>query len=142
MLMQTRRLARVLAAAAALWAATACGPSLMATRPEVHSPGAVRVALKSLSDDLFKFVVVNESPYPLVIYRDAVRLATATGTRSRLPGGLAHIYHVPPGGYHDVHVKFPLGGIRQGETVWVHFQQALLINGQPVAVEPLEFVMR
>ena len=140
--MKNGRLLRVLLAGAALWAATACGPTLMATRPDVRTPGAARVVLKEVNDDLMEFVVYNESPYELVVNRDAVHLATAAGLRPRIPGGIASVYNIPPGGSHDVHVKFPLNGLREGETVWINFQEALLINGQQVPVEPVALVVK
>lgn len=140
--MTTGRSLRLFFAAAALWAATACGPTLMATRPDVRTPGAARVVLKEVDDDNMEFVVYNESPYEMVVNRDAVRLATAAGLRNRIPGGIATEYRIPPGGSHDVHVKFPLGGLREGETVWINFQEALFIGGQMVPVEPVALVVK
>lgn len=114
----------------------------MATRPDVQTPGAGRVLLKEQDGDLFAFNVFNQSPYPMNVDRNAVRMATAGGLRDRLPGGISDNYTIPPGGVHAVNVKFPMGGLRPGETVWVHFQDAISINGQRVPMEPIQFVVR
>jgi hypothetical protein len=141
--MSTLRI-RHLLAGVLLWAVAAgCGGSaLMATRPDVQTPGAARVVLREQEDDLFRFVVYNQSPYPMIVNRDAVRMATTNGLRNRIPGGIQSSYEIPPGGSHDVNVKFPMDGLQRGEQVWVHFQDAVSIGGQVVPIEPIIFVVK
>ena len=86
--------------------------------------------------------VFNQTAYPLVIYRDLFMLSTATGMRSRMPGGVSNVYTVRPGGVHTVKVRFDLTGMRPGEQAALVFQNALIVNGQPLPLEPLPFVVQ
>jgi hypothetical protein len=119
-----------------------CAPLLTATRAEVMTPGAARVVLKEIDDNELSFVVYNLSPQPMAVDRDAVRLLLSSGPRSREPGMGTRVYSIPPGGFHAVNVKFNLDGVGAGETLWVHFQEAISIEGQLVPVEPIALVAR
>jgi hypothetical protein len=121
-------------------ALTGCAASLHPVTPVADGPGGVRVLVKAQDDELFKLEVVNYGYYPIVIDRDRVVLFTAGGPRTRVAGGAASVYTVPPGGHHALNVRFKLGGIRSGERVALSVAGAVSINGQPLVVPPLEFV--
>lgn len=123
---------------------TGCGTAsqLVAQRGEVFTPGAARVVLMSTSNNIVTVDVFNQTAYPLVIYRDLFMLSTATGMRSRMPGGVSNVYTVRPGGVHTVKVRFDLTGMRPGEQAALVFQNALIVNGQPLPLEPLPFVVQ
>lgn len=121
-----------------------CGTAsrLIAQRGEVFTPGAARVVLMSANDDLITVEVFNQTAYPLVIYRDLFMLSTASGLRSRLKGGVSHVYTVRGGGVQTVKVRFDLTGMRPGEQAALVFQNALIVNGQPLPIEPLPFIVQ
>lgn len=123
---------------------TGCGSAshLIAQRGEVFLPGAARVVLMGTSGDIITVDVFNQTIYPMVIYRDLFMLSTAQGLRSRLPGGVSNVYTVRGGGVHTVKVRFNLAGMRPGEQAALVFQNALVINGQPLPMEPLPFVVQ
>jgi hypothetical protein len=127
----------VLVAAATL--ITGC-VSLRPVAPVVDGPGGVRVLVRAQDDDLFKFEVVNYGASPIVVDRDRVVLFTSTGPRTRVAGGAAGVYELPPGGRHAVNVRFKLGGIHAGERVAVSLAGAVTRAGEPVMVPSLEFV--
>jgi hypothetical protein len=122
--------------------ATALGGcvSLHPVAPVVDGPGGVRVLVRAQSDELFRLEVVNYGPLPIVIDRDRVVMFTAGGPRTRVPGGFGNVYSVPPGGHHALNVRFKLGGIRAGERVAIGLAGAVMLNGQPLMIPPLEFV--
>lgn len=124
-------------------AGTGCaeGTRLIAQRPEVFLPGGARVVLMKVDDDLITLDVFNQTPYPLTIYRDAFLLSTPSGMRSRLPGGVSNVYNVAPGGVHTVKMRYKLDGLHRGDQVALMFQNALVVNGQPMPLEPLPFVV-
>ena len=122
--------------------ATALGGcvSLHPVAPVVDGPGGVRVLVKAQNDEVFRLEVVNYGQLPVVIDRDRVVMFTAGGPRTRVPGGFGNVYSVPPGGHHALNVRFKLGGIRPGERVAIGLAGAVMLNGQPLMIPPLEFV--
>ena len=100
------------------------------------------VQLRDISGPILAFSVFNDSPYGMAIARDEVYLETKRGLLSRVPGGAAATYSVPPGGAHDVKVKFDLSELEDGEEVRVRWDRALLVGGAPVAIPPVRFVVR
>lgn len=120
-------------------AVTGC-VSLRPVAPVVDGPGGVRVLVRAQDDNVFKLEVINYGAAPIVVDRDRVVLFTATGPRTRVPGGLGGTYAVPPGGHHAVNVRFKLGGIRTGERVALSLAGAVTQNGEILMVPPLEFV--
>lgn len=118
------------------------GPALVATRPFVETPAAVRVALDRVAGNTFTFAVYNLSGGLLTIDRNGFVLTTAGGPRQREPGGILGVYNVPPGGVHQVKVRYNLEGLNPGEQIAVAMQGALTVNGQPVAVEPITFTVQ
>src|SRR3990167_2241806 len=67
--------------------------SLVAQRGEVFTPGAARVVLRSVHDDVISVDVYNQTGAPMVVYRDSFLLSTSTGMRTRLPGGVSNVYN-------------------------------------------------
>ena len=120
-------------------AVTGC-VSLRPVAPVVDGPGGVRVLVKSQNDELFKLEIVNYGPAPILVDRDRVVMFTAGGPRTRVPGGFGNVYNVPPGGHHALNLRFKLGGIRTGERVAIGLAGAVMLNGQPLMIPPLEFV--
>lgn len=141
----SRRSALALTATLALSAALpGCSytPHLVPLRGEVFTPGAARVVLMNIDGDIIHVDVFNQTSVPLVVYRDAFLLSTATGMRPRVPGGVSNIYTIPPGSVHDVRVRFDLSGLSRGDQVVLVFQNALVANGQPIPIESLPFALK
>lgn len=121
-----------------------CGSAIrmVAQRPELMTPGALRIVLLETDENLITVDVFNQTSAPMVIYRDSVMLSTPSGMRARMRGGVGHVYTVPPGGVHKLRVRYDLYGLRRGDQVAMVFQNAIVINGQPVPVEPLPFILQ
>lgn len=115
---------------------------LMAQRAELITPGIVRVLLVEVEDNQITVDVFNQTMVPMIVYRDGLTLSTATGMRARMRGGVAHVYTLPPGGMHRVKVRFDLYGLRPGDQAALIFQNAVIVNGQPVPVEPLPLILQ
>jgi hypothetical protein len=109
------------------------------TESPAAGPVQARVQLTEVDDDIFKFIVFNLTREPMVILRDEIVAVTPTGTLRREPGGVSSVYNVPPGGAHDVNVKFDLDGVNAGDRIEVRFDRAVLINGAPTRVAPVVF---
>jgi len=123
----------------ALFVAAACGgaPPLRATHPVANAPGMARVLLSEIDGDILKFSVLNLSERPMVVLRDQIVLMTPLGLRTRTSGGLKSTYNVAAGQAHDVHVRFDMDELAAGDVLQVRFEDALLIDGQPIAIEPV-----
>lgn len=120
-----------------------CGESLrlVAQRGEIFTPGAARVVLRGVHNDIVALDVFNQTGAPMVIYRDAFLLSTRAGMRARLPGGVSSVYTVRPGGVHEVKVRYDLSGLHRGDQAALVLQNALVVNGQPLPIEPLPFIL-
>jgi hypothetical protein len=122
-----------------------CVPSIgcVSLRPvatTVDSPSGVRVVLKEQDDELFKLEVINYSQCVILVDRDRVLLTTANVDRTRVPGGIASLYTIPPGGHHAVNVKFKLDNLHKGERAAIRLDEAVTApNGQYLPVSPIEF---
>jgi hypothetical protein len=125
-------------------ASAACyrGPSAVESQTEAVYAGQARVVAHGVSGNIFRFSVENLSHDNMVVDRDAVRLGTNGGSRGRLPGGADSTYTIPPGGAHDVNVKFDLSGLSEGEEVSVQFGSAIHVAGLPVPVDPIGFTIQ
>ena len=125
-------------------AGTGCSQSirLIAQRPELMTPGALRIVLVEVDENTVTVDVFNQTNTVMLIYRDAVLLSTSGGLRARMPGGVGHVYTLPPGGVHKVRVRYDLHGLHRGDQVAMVFQNAIVLAGQPVPVEPLPFVLQ
>ena len=138
-----RLLATVLLAASL--AVSSChnpAPPLYPTKAVVEVASVAKVAIKEIDVDIVEMTVWNNSKDPLVIDRDAIMLVTRTGPRTRLPGGVAHSYTLPPGTAHEVNVRFDWRGLTPGDTVLIKVDTALTVFGKPIAIEPLEIIVR
>jgi len=131
--------------AAGVLAGCYVGPSARALETESRTPsgserGAV-VVLNEVDGNIFKFSVENLSNETMVLDRDRVYLSTPGETLSRLPGGAAHTYTLPPGGAHDLNVRFSLSSLERGTRVEVQFDSAVTVRGVHVDVAPIPFVV-
>lgn len=101
-------------------------------------------AMFGTSTDILNFKVENLSrSAQLTVDRDAIFLVGPKGGRvNRSAGGTQSVYTLGPGEVHDVNVKFPLDGFERGQMVAVHFEQAVALGGQPIAIAPLTFQVR
>jgi hypothetical protein len=99
------------------------------------------VKFEKQSGEVLHFAVLNNTDKLLVVNRDAVVLQTPRGTVARDPGGIKSVYQLKPGKLHGLKVRFPIADLLDGEQVDVLFTDALLIDGQPVVVEPVRFVV-
>ena len=77
----------------------------------------------------------------LVVNRDNVVLQTPRGAVARDPGGLQSVYQLRPGKLHGLKVRFPISDLLEGEQVEVLFNDVFMIEGQPVTVAPVQFVV-
>jgi hypothetical protein len=118
------------------------GYTIVGQRGEVFTPGAARVVLRGVRNDIISVDVFNMTAAPMVIYRDSFLLSTSSGMRARLPGGVSNVYTVPPGGVHEVRLRYDLHGLSRGEQIALVVQNALVVNAQPVPIEPLPFVVQ
>ena len=133
------------AAALASVGVAGCGTAsytIVAQRGEVFTPGAVRVVMRNVHRDIISVDVFNQTGAPMVVYRDSFLLSTSTGMRARLAGGVSNVYNIPPGGVHEVRVRYDLSGLSRGEQLALVLQNALVVNGQPVPIEPLPFLVQ
>jgi hypothetical protein len=116
--------------------------TLQPNQRRVEKAEWVRVEVAEIDGNILAFDVYNLSKLNLVVFRDKIVLETARGRRGREPGGTSRYYNVPPGGMHDVKVKFALDDCQPGEEVRVLFESALVADGAPVPVAPIPFVCR
>jgi hypothetical protein len=114
-----------------------CAPQLIATQRVVEAPGAARVEVRKIKKDLIDLLVTNTSPQPLTINRDGFYLEGPTGALARIPSRGRHVYFLPPGITRVVRMKFDRGALPHGVQVQLAMPQAILIEGQPVAMPPL-----
>jgi len=131
----------VLATGLALAACTPIPPALTAAQNPVELPAQARVVLNEIDGDVLKLSVFNLTGGSLVVLRDAIVMSTAHGVRNRKPGGVDHVYTVPPKGAHDVNVRFSFEGLKEGETVKVMFDKALLVDDRPLPMPPLSLLV-
>jgi hypothetical protein len=100
-------------------------------------------AVLGTSTDILNFKVENLSKSSQVkIDRDAIFLVGSTGRLGRVPGVGPSLYTLGPGELHDVNVRFPLDGLPRGEMVEVHFEDAVTVGGEKVALRPLTYRVR
>ncbi len=117
-------------------------PQLVPTNVQVEAPAAVRVVYQQSRRDILRFSVYNLSGEMLVVERDLIKMTTPNGERTRIAGRGATAYAIPPGGFHWVDVRFDLSDVRAGDNVAVDFRDAVLLNGQPVRIAPINFAVR
>lgn len=89
--------------------------------------------------------VLNGSPEPIVVLRDAVVCTLPNGQQVGRASGSTSVhtpYVLPPGGAHAVYVEFEGEGFdfHAVPQVTVDFSKAITTNGQPVAVSPMVLV--
>jgi len=116
---------------------TGCA-TLTPLQPVGQSTNGVRVVLTQRDRELFKLAVYNSTNTPIVVNRDAIVMQRPFSIEPRQPGGIASAYLIPAGGSHAVNVKFSLAGLHHGDPVWIEFPNAVIANGQPVEVDPIE----
>ena len=112
-------------------------PPLRAVQPTADAPGVARVLLTEIDGDILKFSVLNLSSTTLVVLRDQITLMTPLGLRARESGGIDRTYNIAPGAAHDVNVRFDMSDLAARDVIQVRFENALLVSGQPVAIEPI-----
>jgi hypothetical protein len=75
---------------------------------------------------MFTVNVSNCSQLPIVVNRDAIKMVTPAGVRSRIPGGAASAYVIPPRAAHIVRVRFVGGGLQKGQQVELQLGDAIV----------------
>jgi hypothetical protein len=113
--------------------------SLRPVSDTVVAAGGVRVVLKERDRKLFKLMVINETQQPVMIDRDAITLEVGGEEHRRNPGGASTMYSIPPGGFHQVNVKYDLPLVSEGEHALLQFKNAVFVGGVPVYVDPIVF---
>jgi hypothetical protein len=114
--------------------------SLTAVRATSEIPGNVRVWFESRDHEVFKLVVLNQSPQVVTVDRNAVTLVHAGEEQHRVPGGASTLYTLMPGAAHKVNVRFRLSDIVKGETVCIQLRNAVFVGGTPIEIPPLQFI--
>jgi len=102
-------------------------------------------AMFGTSTDILNFKVENLSASAqMTVDRDAIFLVGPSGNRVNRSAGISstNVYSVAPGYVHDVNVRFPLDGFERGQMVAVHFEEAVSIGGQHIAIAPLTYQVR
>jgi hypothetical protein len=117
------------------------GPSARPVETETRAANRAVVVLQEVDGNIFKFTVENLSNETMVVHRDRIYLSTPSGTVERLAGGAAHTYTLPPGGAHDVNVRFDLSRLEEGTRVEVLFGDALDVRGARVDVGAIPFIV-
>ena len=125
-----------------LGAGLGCTPALLPVQQEARAPGIARITLDSIDGNHFVFMVWNETAMPITVDREAVRLITPHDRRGWDAGWGRRLVVVPPGGVHDVKMKFDLDGLNQGEQVQFEFSSALIFGGRPVPVPVPRITLR
>jgi hypothetical protein len=123
-------------------AGCAAGTQLIPQRAEIIITGAARIVLKEARSGTLVFEVFNHTGAEMVIQRDAFFLATPQGMRPRQPGGGAGVFVVQPGGVREISLRYDLAGLSRGDTVALTCQSGLLIDHNPVPVEPIVLAVR
>lgn len=118
------------------------GTQLVPQRAEIIVTGAARIVLKGVQGGTLTFEVFNHTGGEMVIQRDAFFLSTPQGMRPRQPGGGAGTFVVQPGGVREISLRFDLYGLSRGDTVALTCQSGLLIDHNPVPVEPIPLSVR
>lgn len=118
------------------------GTQLIPQRAEIIIAGAARIVLKEARGGTLVFEIFNHTGSEMAIQRDAFFLATPQGMRPRLPGGGAGIFMVQPGGVREISLRYDLAGLVRGDTVALTCQSGLLIDHNPVVVEPIVLSVR
>jgi hypothetical protein len=131
-------LAALLAAAPALGASgCVAGSQLVPQRAELVISGSARILLKEARGGTLTFDVYNHTGGQMLIQRDAFFLSTPQGLRPRLPGGGSGVFAVQPGGVREISLRFDLQGLSRGDTVTLVCQSGLLLDHNPLPVEPI-----
>lgn len=115
---------------------------LIPQRAEIIVTGAARIVLKEARGGSLVFEVFNHTGSEMVIQRDAFFLATPQGLRPRQPGGGAGVFMVQPGGVREITLRYDLVGLSRGDKVALTCQSGLLIDHNPVVVEPIVLSVR
>jgi hypothetical protein len=109
-----------------LLAATISGcATLGVVRGVTELPQLVTVELVEHDSEMFTVNVSNCSQLPIVVNRDAIKMATPAGVRRRIPGGATSVYVIPPGAEHIVRVRFVGGGLQKGQQVELQLGDAI-----------------
>jgi len=133
-----RMIARSLLTGLLLGATVSCGVAKYnLVQQSVETADRVRVTLHSVDNGILTFEVFNLTNSTLVVDRDKFQLETPKGRIARVPGGVANLYNLPPGGAHDVRVRFPLAECAGDEGLKVVFDGAFLERGVPVPIAGL-----
>ena len=134
-----------------------CSMNWVNVKDSSELPGTVKVWLVHRDDDNFRFGVANQSQKPITILLDSIKLSSPRNSISREPmhGGVAWGWTgaivegavmgnspvVPPGQTVslDAHFDVDDAKIEKGDTVRLDFSNAVIQDGHPLAVTPLEF---
>ena len=137
----TRRELLILGGALLLAACTRTRPGAVASlQQSLRMESLAKIDVQAVDGDIFKFTVYNLTAETMVVQRDAIVLRTDKAERRREPGGLETVYTLPPGGAHNVNVRFNLLDLQPEQEFHVDLSQALLVRG--VAVPAAQFVFR
>lgn len=139
-----RALLAALLFAGPVLAATGCvaGSQLVPQRAELVIAGSARILLKDARGGTLTFEVYNHTGGQMLIQRDAFFLSTPHGMRPRSPGGGAGTFAVQPGGVREISLRFDLHGLSRGDTVTLVCQSGLLIDNNPLPVEPIPLAVQ
>lgn len=139
-----RALLAALLLAGPVLAAAGCvaGSQLVPQRAELVIAGSARILLKDARGGTLTFEVYNHTGGQMQIQRDAFFLSTPHGLRPRLPGGGAGTFAVQPGGVREISLRFDLHGLSRGDTVTLVCQSGLLIDHNPLPVEPIPLAVQ
>jgi len=103
---------------------------------------AVKIQLTDQDGNTFKFLVWNRTDKHMTLLRDEIALVVGGVSYRRIPGGLLSSYDVPPGGSHDVNVRYDANLFEEADRFQIAFGKAVVQGGEPVGAPAIEFIQR
>ncbi len=134
--------------------AAGCAPNWIGLRDTSETQSGVRVWIQDRDGDDFRFAVSNGGNRPVSVLVGSIRIMSPRATASReeanpwmgMPGFIQALaqddmVQIPPGHSDTVFANFDVGRakIKKGDLIQIDLSKAVLQDGRPVSVPPLEF---
>jgi len=118
--------------------ALACAPIVLEPASTmVERKNIVRITVGKVSRDVLEFQIENLSKEPIVVMKGEIVVETYFGTMRHPPGSKAPNVEIAPGAKETIALRFTAKGLERGDEFLVHFDDAIRLKGQPVALDPV-----